>query len=396
MACVVIVARVARRMFRSEVLGAVAGLLLALDGVTLVQSRVALLDIFLELFVLAGFAALVVDRDRMRATLADLIRAGVDLRDGAPGLGPRPWRLVAGVCFGAAVAVKWSGLSWWIGFALLSLWWDRCAFKAAGARSPYLHPLLLSVRGAVGSLLATPVVIYLFTWTGWFAGENSWNRHYGDGKWWGVMGALIQYHDQAYDFHKSLDSFHPYKSNPWSWLVLGRPVTYYYEQGGVTGCGPPGTTCAREILLIGTPVMWWGFVPALLFVFWTGVTRRDWRGGVALMAMVVGWLVWFPNPHRTMFLFYMAPLVPFLVLALTMAIGAMLGPAVPPGPPPGGDGSPDPLTAARRRRRTIGASVAAGYLGVIVVDFVWMWPIYTGGLLTYTQWQAHMWFPSWV
>jgi hypothetical protein len=25
-----------------------------------------------------------------------------------------------------------------------------------------------------------------------------------------------------------------------------------------------------------------------------------------------------------------------------------------------------------------------------------MWPIYTGGLLTYAQWHAHMWLPSWV
>ncbi|MHA3704576.1 dolichyl-phosphate-mannose--protein mannosyltransferase [Jatrophihabitans sp. YIM 134969] len=394
--CVVIVARVARRMFRSEVLGAVAGLLLALDGVTLVQSRVALLDIFLELFVLAGFAALVVDRDRMRATLAGWIADGVDLRLGLPALGPRPWRLVAGVMFGAAVAVKWSGLSWWIGFALLSLWWDRNAFKAAGARSPFLRTVTRSAGWAVGSLGLTPILIYAFTWTGWFAGENSWNRHYGDGKWYGVIGALAQYHHQAYEFHKGLDSFHPYKSNPWSWLVLGRPVTYYYEQNGVTGCGPTGTTCAREILLIGTPLMWWGFVPALLFVLWSGVTRRDWRGGVALTAMVVGWLVWFPNPHRTMFLFYMAPLVPFLVLALTQALGALLGPAVPAAPATDDGGPPDPWLAARRRRRAIGAAIGATYLGVIVVDFVWMWPLYTGGLLTYSQWQAHMWFPSWV
>jgi dolichyl-phosphate-mannose-protein mannosyltransferase len=25
-----------------------------------------------------------------------------------------------------------------------------------------------------------------------------------------------------------------------------------------------------------------------------------------------------------------------------------------------------------------------------------MWPIFTGGLLTYDQWHAHMWLPSWV
>ncbi|HZY76263.1 MAG TPA: SAM-dependent methyltransferase, partial [Jatrophihabitantaceae bacterium] len=47
-----------------------AGMLLAMDGLTLVLSRTAILDIFLELFVLAAFAALVVDRDRMRVRVA--------------------------------------------------------------------------------------------------------------------------------------------------------------------------------------------------------------------------------------------------------------------------------------------------------------------------------------
>jgi dolichyl-phosphate-mannose-protein mannosyltransferase len=94
-ACVVVIARLARRLFRSEVLGAVAGLLLALDGVTLVQSRVALLDIFLELFVLAGVAALVVDRDQVRGRLAGWIEAGVNLRHDLPRIGPRPWQACA-------------------------------------------------------------------------------------------------------------------------------------------------------------------------------------------------------------------------------------------------------------------------------------------------------------
>jgi dolichyl-phosphate-mannose-protein mannosyltransferase len=114
------------------------------------------------------------------------------------------------------------------------------------------------------------------------------------------------------------------------------------------------------------------------------------------MAMVAGWLVWFPNLHRTMFLFYTAPLVPFLVLCLTMALGAVLSPAVPASGASDPDAPPDPWLAARRRRRAIGGGIAAGYLGIVVVDFVWMWPLFTGGLLTYSQWQAHMWFPSWV
>src|SRR4249919_451617 len=73
---ILMVARAARRMTRSTLLGCVAGLLLALDGLEFVMSRTALLDIFVMFWVLAAFGALVVDRDRTRAALADAAVAG--------------------------------------------------------------------------------------------------------------------------------------------------------------------------------------------------------------------------------------------------------------------------------------------------------------------------------
>ncbi|MGW5163099.1 phospholipid carrier-dependent glycosyltransferase, partial [Nonomuraea wenchangensis] len=73
---ILVLARVARRMTRSTLLGCLAGLLLALDGLHLVFSRTALLDIFLTFWVLAGFACLVVDRDRTRGLLAGHVERG--------------------------------------------------------------------------------------------------------------------------------------------------------------------------------------------------------------------------------------------------------------------------------------------------------------------------------
>ena len=95
---VLLVVRVGRRMTGSTLLGALAGLLLAVDGLHFVSSRTALLDVFLVFWLVAAFAALVADRDQVRARLA----AGT--------AGVRGWRLVAGVCLGAAGATKWSAL----------------------------------------------------------------------------------------------------------------------------------------------------------------------------------------------------------------------------------------------------------------------------------------------
>jgi dolichyl-phosphate-mannose--protein O-mannosyl transferase len=389
----------------SNLFGGIAGLLLALDGLTLVLSRNALLDIFLEFFVLAGFAALVVDRDKMRARLAGLIAAGADLSSGAPTLGPRPWRVIGGVMLGAACAVKWSALSFFVLFVILSVVWDHGALKAAGVEHHWRATRRRSAKPALGSLFVVPVATYLLTYLGWFTGENGWNRHWADSHGtstrldllgvhvpfsWAWLPAPIRslgaYTLDAYRFHEDLTSGHEYASGPWNWLILGRPVDFYYDGSG-TNCG--SSSCSREVLLIGTPLLWWAFVPMLLWLAWHWATTRDWRAGAVWVAFIAGWAVWFQDPRRTMFLFYMAPLIPFLILGVTLGLGVMLGPALRRT----GDRGRDRRARSRRSWGAVGVSV---YLGLVVADFAWMWPIFTGGLLTYNQWHAHMWLPSWV
>src|SRR5215475_9812438 len=89
---ILLLARIARRMTRSTLLGCVAGLLLALDGLEFVMSRTALLDIFVMFWVLAAFACLVIDRDRTRDRYADAPIAAGGPGSGPPRLGVRWWR----------------------------------------------------------------------------------------------------------------------------------------------------------------------------------------------------------------------------------------------------------------------------------------------------------------
>jgi dolichyl-phosphate-mannose--protein O-mannosyl transferase len=93
---VVVLTRLTRRLTGSTLLGLVAGLLLALDGLAFTLSRIGLLDVFLQVFVLSAVACLVVDRDRVRAR----VRAGTTAATGFA-LGPRGWRLAAGFLFGS-------------------------------------------------------------------------------------------------------------------------------------------------------------------------------------------------------------------------------------------------------------------------------------------------------
>lgn len=409
---VLVLCRIGRRLFRSTFLGCLAGGLLAVDGLHFVMSRAALLDQVLMFFVLAAFGCLLVDRDRSRRRLAAALPVDADgvLRPDARiaetlRLGWRPWRLAAGVTLGLAAATKWNGLYVMAAFGLLTVAWDVGARRTAGAHRPYAAVLRRDVLPAFVSTVPVALAAYVASWTGWILSDRGYFRTWastGGGRdsswswlfpdWW---RSLWHYESEVYTFHVNLTSGHTYESNPWSWIVLGRPVSYFYESPapGRDGCpADAAEKCAREVLAIGTPLLWWAACFALLYVVWRWFFRRDWRAGAIACAVAAGWAPWFLYQERTIFLFYAVVFVPFLCLAVAMMIGAMLGPAAPP---PGPDGAPDPDGRADRRR-AVGA-IGAGVLVLLIVwNFIYFWPLYTGQTIPMDQWRARMWLDTWV
>lgn len=191
----------------------------------------------------------------------------------------------------------------------------------------------------------------------------------------------------------NLTSGHTYQSNPWSWIVLGLPVSYFWEEQ--QGCAASATgKCSREVLAIGTPLLWWAACFALVYVLWRWFFRRDWRAGAIVCGVAAGWLPWFLYQERTIFLFYAVVFVPFLCLAVTMMIGAMLGPAAGTGTGQElGLSSGDPTG---ERRRTLGA-IGAGVLVLLIIwNFIYFWPVYTGTPIPDGSWRERMWLDTWI
>ena len=93
----------ALRLWRSVWWAGFAALLLALDGLHIVQSRVAMLDILLTTFITAAVLMLVLDRERMESPPRSGRRRRLDRVFGSP------YRMLTGVFLGCAVATKWSG-----------------------------------------------------------------------------------------------------------------------------------------------------------------------------------------------------------------------------------------------------------------------------------------------
>ncbi|WP_083977146.1 dolichyl-phosphate-mannose--protein mannosyltransferase [Kitasatospora azatica] len=375
---VLMLARIGTRLFGSALVGCTAALLMSVDGLQFVMSRTGLLDGVLMFFVLGAFGCLLIDRDHTRARLAP---------DGVDGdtvrLGLRPWRLAAGLLLGAACSVKWTGAPILVAFGLLTVLWDQAGRRAAGARHPLRSMLRRDALPAFGSMVGVAALTYLASWTGWFATSGGYDRQWADHRsgfgpaafrsWW-------HYQSEMWHFNTTLTTPHTYQSNPWSWLVQGRPVSMYWQPVGTgqQGCTAPGG-CTTQILALGTPLLWWTACFALLYVLWAWFFRRDWRSGAVLCAVAAIYLPWFAYQHRTIFSFYMVVLVPFLCLAVAQLLGALLG---PPGCPP--------------RRRLYGGLAAGGIVLAIMGCFLYFLPLYTAQVIPMTDWQDRMWFTSWI
>jgi dolichyl-phosphate-mannose-protein mannosyltransferase len=374
-------------LFRSDLWAAVAALLLATEHLHFVQSRIAMLDVFLTMFVVLGFLLLVVDR-RARDRAPPVVAGGSGDRDpsAAPGVGLReeeeeeipeepevpaapgerwlwrPWRLLAGAAFGAALAVKWSGILALAAAAILGLAWERTRRKREGARRPTFSALGRGFPGLFVAFAVTPLFVYLATWIPWLA-----DRGFDLGEW-------TTHHVEMASFHANLDSetatgapVHPYMSRAWTWFVLARPVSYYWQ-------GDPD--CCREILGMGNPVLFWGalIVVPYLLIAW----RRDWRAGVSVVPILFQYVPWLLIT-RPLFLFYMTPVTPFLALAMTHALRDISG------------------KGAGERARL--APAAGLVLAVSVVAFLYFWPVLVGSPLSRAAWEArilNVWIWNWV
>jgi dolichyl-phosphate-mannose-protein mannosyltransferase len=234
------------------------------------------------------------------------------------------------------------------------------------------------------------VVTYVATWSGWLLGDEGYYRAIDAQRWpnaplgdtpvIGALANLIEYHKAAYGFHAQLDDPHKYQSWPWQWLLLGRPVAFYWNGNG--NCGAP--SCASEILLVGTPLLWWSFLPALAAVIWVGLDRRDWRALAIVLGVASAILPWLYF-DRVEFYFYALPAQPFLVLAVVYVLGVLMAPSRA-----GRD------TIFGFDRRIAGTVIAGAYVMLVALNFAYFYPIYTAQSIPYEAWQARMWLSSWV
>ena len=332
---ILLFARLVHVLFYSPLLTAMAAGLMAMDGLALVHSRTALLDLFLTFFVL--LAVYLWHRERH-------------------------W--YAAVAIGLAMGTKWSAVYFLAAIALVSLYRVFTSYSGRNVIKPTFIKFL-----QYGLL---PLIVYVSTWTGWFISNRGWDRQWSSS----VMASWWHYHAEMLGFHTGLTDKHSYQANPWSWIVMGRPTSFFYESP--QGCS--SKNCAQEVLAIGTPILWWlGAVAiAVVFGYWVHTMYRRKSDGalnLVVLGIAAGYLPWFFFQKRTVFTFYAIIFEPFMLLAIVYCAKLLLDSALAP---------------------SISAAIVASFIIIIFLNFLYFLPVFTGEIINYDDWLKRMWLSSWI
>jgi len=361
-ATVLLLTRLTMRLTRSPLLAGLAGLLLAVDGVALTESRIGLLDVFIGFFATLSLYFLVRDREWSRARLARKL-AGTRPGARAPHAAIRPWLLATGVALGLTCSIKWSGIYLLAVVGVAVVVWDTLALRRGGARSWFLEGT--GAQGVSDFLQTVPVAVavYIGCWWSWFTHPGAYKRG------WAleqiamgqpvpfpslpnIVNDFIAYHQQMYEFHVGLASPHTYQSKPYGWLLQTRPTSFFWEDKAQVPQTCWGGDCIQAITSIGNIVIWWSAAVALVVIVIVGVKNRDWRAWVPLIGYLGLYVPWFQYRDRTIFTFYTVAFVPCVVLVLVLALG--MGAGLLP-PLPGSREAGEQATALRRGQ--IGAGI---------------------------------------
>lgn len=271
--------------------------LLALENQLLyVQSRTAMLDIFMVTFMAWGMAAFCgawtneVEPQRARLLL-----------------------VFSGAMFGFANACKWLGLVPWataLGLVVVAKILQRTSAARMPSHSaepandePWITPGLLRGVGVGTILLAfvvAPLVAYLSTFV-----PLMWVKDV-DASWHGLWAAQLRIWQERHYPVQIVQN-----SRWYTWPLHFDPMVYYYEKASAGG------EYGRYVVLIGNPAVLWTGLAAAIFCLWRWMTRGSRQAFLAVLWFAAMWLSWAVIPRATTFYYYYLP----AALALTPALG---------------------------------------------------------------------------
>ncbi len=323
-----------------------AGWFIAMDGLLLVESRFGLINIYILLFGMLSHLCIVLALKRSRQRWF--------------------WVIATGLMLGASISVKWTGLAYVVGLiALMGYAWSR-------------YRQTLNVLQILIGLIILPIAFYFVEW---------------------IPHLLInperdiwELHRQILGFHQNLgvgktEPIHPYCSPWWSWVLLIRPVAYFFEMRP--------NSMVQFVHAMGNPLLYWLSAIALLLGLSFLVASKlrfppkiitqinleysskspsalFWLTLYVITSFLAHWLPWSLS-KRCIFLYHYMPASVFVFATLALLVSLMWR---------------SPLPELRR--------LGSGIVAIITIAFIFWLPIYIGLPISSGYLPVLMWLPSWI
>lgn len=249
----------------------IAALLIAADGLFLVESRYALNNVYLILLGLFGHLCFLLALQK-----TSWQRWG--------------YLILAGIGFGGSAAIKWNGLGFLFGaYAVWGIGWlwhwvqiiqasftssDREKSRYQRTVSPLQNLTQLNIGHILMALALVPALTYYVSWLPYIHVDPS------DSNFW-------QLQSQTLDYHKRVGGLaaHPYCSLWYTWPWMLRPVAYFYKTAQTASetvplVGPPlpanAGTVIYDVHAMGNPVLWW-FSTIAVLLFTLLLVQQFWQ-----------------------------------------------------------------------------------------------------------------------
>jgi len=349
-----LVAAIAYQLTQRRRLTVIVMALSVLDGLYLVESRYALNNIYLIFFGLLGQFCFLYYLNKQQ---------------------PRDLML-AGVFLGCAGAVKWNGFAFLLGIYLLTaIAWVQKLKSSSPAPSSSQKPVsrLLTPITQIQplpyglALVLIPLVTYCLLWIPHLVMNPDYRS----------LEGFFRIHRETWDYHNRIGNtpqVHPYCSPWYSWLILWRPVAYYYQNQGSNGL-------VYDVHSMANPILLWFSTGAMVMllgsVVWAFLKRQS-TSAIPELTLYIGvnylanLLPWLKISRCTFFYHYMAAYL-FSWFALALIIEPL-------------------LNAPKAFSRQVGW----GVLLLITLGFIYWLPIFLGLPLTSQAFYLRMLFKSWI
>lgn len=256
--------QILKRLTKNQTLAFLGAFLLGLDGIHLTQSRIAMLNVSMQLWMFLSLLWLLKWSDEDSSKVSTL------------------W--ISSFFLGLAAATRWVGLGI---TPVLALCWLPRFLKEEKKATLFFKTLGIFT---VGTLLTYFLVHLVMV--------------FGQGR---PVGDIWGYQQHMLSYHAKLTEGHTYGSAWWSWPLMIRPIWFFFER----------TEVIRGVFTIGNPLLYWPVILTIPFCLFRWAKTKEFIFGLAVLGFLGQWLPW-SLIGRVQFFHYFYPVVPFAILALLL------------------------------------------------------------------------------